>query len=315
MKSILFFLSLLLISNPVFSQNSIAKLKFEQAEEAYVQSRYQESLDYISEVETLLKGANTTTLYLKIVALEKKITTLETATYNDVISLRKYCDTYLKTTEGNVELEDKFKEVYFVTERIKGYPTNQIDFEAYRKKKVETKIKENLEQKKYTIGEISLGMKLVEIPENTWTRMERVGFDYEVESKLYTGFSKKMDMTALFAVTTSSPSQSVLGLNFLSIERNAQTVFSISQILESGDKMNRERILQIYLKKIEELNKVYGETNVVQNESDQKIGKSKVSEKNATVRIDNKVLYTVQYIVNIVGLNTYIMMQESISYL
>ena len=47
-------------------QNTIAKLKFEEAEEAYANNNFDLALSKLIEIETLLKSPNPKILYLKI---------------------------------------------------------------------------------------------------------------------------------------------------------------------------------------------------------------------------------------------------------
>ena len=135
MKSFLFTILFSVIATYSFSQNAIAKIKYEQAEEAYQNGKYQDAIDYLNEAEKILKGPNTTTLYLKIVSQNKLVESNKEVDFNLINSLRQNCDSYLKSAEGSVDLEDKFKEVYFISESLKKYPKTQAEYDLILKKK------------------------------------------------------------------------------------------------------------------------------------------------------------------------------------
>lgn len=140
MRTILISVVFSLVSLFTFSQGTIAKIKYEQAEEAYQEGKYQDAINYLNEVETILKGTNTRISYLKILCQNKLVEKSKLSDFTLINSLRKNCDTYLQTVDGIPDLEDKFKEVYFISESLKTYPKTQAEYDAILKKQEDEKI-------------------------------------------------------------------------------------------------------------------------------------------------------------------------------
>ena len=78
-----------------FAQNTIAKLKFEEAEEAYTSNNFELTLTKLKEVETLLKGTNPRTLYLQILSQTKIIERNPLGDYDIIESTKKSINKYL----------------------------------------------------------------------------------------------------------------------------------------------------------------------------------------------------------------------------
>src|SRR5687768_1726012 len=78
------------------ANEAIAKLKFEEAEEAYNTGNYQATLSKLDDVETLLGTLNPRTLYLRILAQEKIVSQDPYGKFAVLESLRGYCDMYLQ---------------------------------------------------------------------------------------------------------------------------------------------------------------------------------------------------------------------------
>lgn len=72
-KIILLTILIIATAQITIAQNTIAKLKFEEAEEAYVNNDFELTLSTLKEVETLLKSTNPRILYLQILAQTKII--------------------------------------------------------------------------------------------------------------------------------------------------------------------------------------------------------------------------------------------------
>lgn len=140
MRTILISVVFGLVSLFTFSQGTIAKIKYEQAEEAYQEGKYQDAINYLNEVETILKGTNTRISYLKILCQNKLVEKSKLSDFTLINSLRKNCDTYLQATDGIPDLEDKFKEVYFISESLKKYPKTQAEYDAILKKQEDEKM-------------------------------------------------------------------------------------------------------------------------------------------------------------------------------
>lgn len=115
MKKQLFIFSLILLF--AFSgraQNTIAKIKYEEAEEAFDKENYALALEKIEETEKLLKNVNPKTLYLKIMAKYH----LMKDDYAIIKSLKTDCKYYLDEYESNEGVQDKYREVYKISREL-----------------------------------------------------------------------------------------------------------------------------------------------------------------------------------------------------
>ncbi len=102
------------------AQNAVAKIKYEQAEEAYVKADFFTAVARLNEAEQLLGGTNPKILYLRIMSQDK----LLDGDSSLVVPLRKSCQFYLKNYELTPNLEAKYKDVYLVSERLLQYESN-----------------------------------------------------------------------------------------------------------------------------------------------------------------------------------------------
>jgi len=144
MKKILL-VAFLIISSFRFgvAQNTIAILKYEEAEEAYAANNFELAISKLNEAETLLKATNPKILYLKILS-ESKIIENSPLNYCPLIEdLNPLVGKYLKEYDNLPDNQEKFRDVYRIGEKFKNYPTSA---EAFEDKKNEAK--EN-EKKKY----------------------------------------------------------------------------------------------------------------------------------------------------------------------
>lgn len=126
MKHLVLFLCLILgYTRDASGQAAIAKLKYEQAEEAFSTGDYQTTLVRLQETESILNSVNPKILYLRILAQEKLVKQDKTI----VQKLINNCTFYLKEYKDNPALEDKYKDVYLVLERMDQFKDN-ADFNA-----------------------------------------------------------------------------------------------------------------------------------------------------------------------------------------
>jgi hypothetical protein len=136
MKKAIFFLLLVLFSTQlVNAQNTLAKIKYEEAEEAFVKEDYRLAITKLEEAETILKATNPKILYLKIMAQAKLIEPNPYGDYALLDKTRKMSTRYLKDYESLSNNEDKYRAVYRVGETLSAYPTNSIDFEKQKQQK------------------------------------------------------------------------------------------------------------------------------------------------------------------------------------
>ncbi|GGH65217.1 TPR repeat protein [Filimonas zeae] len=119
-----FLLGLLLtvtMCTQVHAQAAIAKLKYEEAEEAFAAADYATVLTKLEETEKILGAPNVKTLYLRIVAQSKLLKTETFVDVEQVLELRKACQNYLVKYENVEGIEEKYKEIYKISELYKAF--------------------------------------------------------------------------------------------------------------------------------------------------------------------------------------------------
>jgi hypothetical protein len=119
-------------------QNTIAKIKYEEAEEAYMKEDYPLALKKLNEAETILKATNPRIMYLRIMA-QSEIIRGNFDPYQDfsiLQSTRNLLAKYLKDYESIPNNEDKYKDVYKVSERLIPYPNTLAEIEADRNRPI-----------------------------------------------------------------------------------------------------------------------------------------------------------------------------------
>lgn len=107
----------------VFSQAAIAKIKYEEAEEAFAAGDYAATVTKLDEAEGMLGQTNPRILYLRIMAQNKLRKTQGKVDLDMIRTLKKNCQDYLVKYETVEGIEDKYKEIYRVSESIKSFPT------------------------------------------------------------------------------------------------------------------------------------------------------------------------------------------------
>ena len=130
MKKIIL-LTVLLFANVQFSvaQNTIAKLKFEEAEEAYTNNDFELCLTKLKEVETMLKSTNPRILYLQILAQTKIIERNPLEDYDIIESAKKSINKYLMDYDNLPDNEDKYREIYKISESSKKFLITRQEFD------------------------------------------------------------------------------------------------------------------------------------------------------------------------------------------
>ncbi len=130
----------------VHGQNQVAKIKFELAEVEYANGQYANALDLINEAEGIVGSSTTRTLYLKVLT-QYELVKLKTGGYDMLQSLRENCGSYLKVADGDSDLEDKYREIYFISEDLKNYPNNKSEYDlAIEKERVKKELLAKKEQ-------------------------------------------------------------------------------------------------------------------------------------------------------------------------
>jgi hypothetical protein len=150
------------VSCNLFAQETIARFKYEEAEEALASGNYLLSLEKITEVETILKGTNQKTLFLKINIQHQ----LFKEDYTVIKELKSNCNEYLIAYENNQDILDKYRIVYKINEEIKKFSDSPEVIEMERQKKIAAK--------KYEIEITAKRNKLIQFG-NDWASK----FNYE----------------------------------------------------------------------------------------------------------------------------------------
>lgn len=151
MKKIILFAFLIIASVQAASaQNTIAQLKYEDAEEAYSVGNYELTISKLKEVETMLGATNPKILYLQILAQSKVIEKNPMRDYFILENARKSSDKYLKEYENLPDNADRYRDIYKIAESLKAYPASReaFDAELNKVKKIEQEQKAAAEAKK-----------------------------------------------------------------------------------------------------------------------------------------------------------------------
>ena len=132
MKKQILSIIVLTIAQITIAQNTIAKFKFEEAEQAFVNNDYKQTISKLDEAEALLKSTNPKILHLKILAQSKIIESDPLVDYALIEDTRKLSKNYLKDYEKLPNNEDKYREIYYLNEKLKEYPSSSQEFEIYK---------------------------------------------------------------------------------------------------------------------------------------------------------------------------------------
>lgn len=134
MKKLIFLIFLTVTSlQSAMAQTSIAKLKFEEAEEAYASNNFELTLTKLDEAEKILKSTNPKILYLKILA---QVNIIKSDPYKDFAILenaKKLSAKYLNEYDNLPNNEDKFRDIYKISGELKKYPNTIQEFNLQKK--------------------------------------------------------------------------------------------------------------------------------------------------------------------------------------
>lgn len=112
---------LLVAAGSTIAQSTIAKLKYEEAEEAFAANDFSTTLTKLDETEKLLGSVNPRILYLRIAAADQLRKTAVLIEIEAIAALKKDCSTYLVKYENVEGIEEKYKEVYKISEALKWF--------------------------------------------------------------------------------------------------------------------------------------------------------------------------------------------------
>ena len=121
MKKVLLAIVLIASTSIVFAQNNIAKLKYEEAEEAFSKTDYKTAVVKLDEAEKLLGASNPRISYLKIISKHKALPEEASIDLNDMAGLKNDISLYLSRYKNAKDIEEKYIEVYKLGEAIAYY--------------------------------------------------------------------------------------------------------------------------------------------------------------------------------------------------
>ncbi|MEO5775539.1 MAG: hypothetical protein ABIQ27_01460 [Flavobacterium sp.] len=126
-------LLLIITAQSTFAQNNIAVLKYEEAEEAYSAANYELTISKLKEVETMLKTTNPKILYLRISAQSKIIEGNPFGEFAIIGNTKKLAAKYLADYSKLPNNEEKYKDIYKISEKLKSLPNTIQEFETQKK--------------------------------------------------------------------------------------------------------------------------------------------------------------------------------------
>ena len=182
---LVFFLAITTIGN---AQSLVAKLKFEDAEEAYSKKEYKLSLAKLNEAEALLGATNPRIMYLRIMTQWKMINdNSDTRTALSLIDdTKKLSAQYLKDYEMIPNNEDKFRDIYKISEQLPTYAATLKEREVSRRLEEDARI--TREAKVRQDAEKAAAAQKAEDARNELKRV--------AEAKLLTIMNKRIDSVA-----------------------------------------------------------------------------------------------------------------------
>lgn len=254
-------------------QNTIAKLKYEEAEEAFSRDDYKKTLEKLDESEKAMKMSNQKTMYLRIVAQAK----LAETDFAILQSARKNANSYLGKYQNTPGIEDKYRDIYKISESLKTYPNTLEQFGSWSLEKAKADQiaqKPMLLAKKFEtwdsqISGIRLGMSLSEV--------KAVGpsiIDYSNPIDVKKGqYGSDRDCIAYGRKNIKLKSEE--GFTGLSIDKADNRVISVSHNLIVGKKNDEQMVKAKYEELLKKAKLHFGEENISETEKTTPIDKTR----------------------------------------
>jgi hypothetical protein len=244
MKFYTFILFLFFISiESLCAQDALARLKYEDAEDAYSKGAYSLAIEKLDEVESILKSSNQKTEYLKILCYYELFKT----DYSVIRLLKSKSKLFLEKYSNNSEIYQKYKDVYKITEEIKSFSDSDESIENERQKKltIQKQIESDIEKINKIIrfgkkwldqipGNFSPGINLKEF-ELKFTLPDFNPISYpanEFFSTTFTYYSKPANLT--FDITT--------GVRSLTTDVNQIVISYVYSLLGDKDKVTEHTV-------------------------------------------------------------------------
>lgn len=146
----------------VSGQNAIAKFKYEEAEEAYAENKFEVVLSKLNEVETMLKATNPKIMYLKIFAQSKIIEANLDNNFELLANTKILSGEYLKKYESLPNNEEKYRDIYKISEKLKSYPSSLDELTARKKDEEKKKYDDNFMNYNYFKNFYEFGISIAE---------------------------------------------------------------------------------------------------------------------------------------------------------
>lgn len=121
MKKTALIIALIILAFTGHAQNAIAKIRYEQAEEAFSKNDFVTTLSKLDEAQKLLGAVNPKILYLRLMA-QKNIIARGKYDYDFLAAARKDADYYVKKYSEVEGIEEKFREVFEFAESLEALP-------------------------------------------------------------------------------------------------------------------------------------------------------------------------------------------------
>ncbi len=143
---ILYIILAVIFSVEVSGQAAIARLKFEDAEEAFNKGDYTTTLSKLEDAEKLFGKINVPILHLRIVSQDKLLQ--KKLDFAMLANLRKNCEQFLIDYETMEGIEEKYRQVYKIQESYAKYPKTMEEYQKLiTEKNAEEEAKRELARK------------------------------------------------------------------------------------------------------------------------------------------------------------------------
>ncbi|MBN8665070.1 MAG: PDZ domain-containing protein [Chitinophagales bacterium] len=147
---IIYLLFTVLFAIEVSGQAAIARLKFEDAEEAFNKGDYTTTLSKLEDAEKLFGKINVPILHLRIVSQDKLLQ--KKLDFSMLANLRKNCEQFLIDYETMEGIEEKYRQVYKIQESYAKYPKTMEEYQKLvAEKNAEEEAKRELARKNATV--------------------------------------------------------------------------------------------------------------------------------------------------------------------
>jgi hypothetical protein len=130
-KLLLLFTALFLLESTVHAQNAIAKINYEQAEEAFDKNNYTLALAKLDQAQKILGNTNPKILYLRLMAA-KAIMATQKFDWEFLAEARTNAAFYLKNYSELAGIEEKLRQVYEFSETLEAFPKTKELWEEKR---------------------------------------------------------------------------------------------------------------------------------------------------------------------------------------